>query len=197
MTRSTEELEERLRRVLDAAAGDLHVGPATWDGPRSPPRGRLRRPGVGGAIALAGAALAILVAVVALASLHDRTAGVRHRTGAPASRTGTRRLPSSSTPRAGSTTTSGVTAASVERALLRQRSSPRPTAVSCRTPTGAERAAATIGGASSTFFSCSITRGGQAARFYVQVLTNGSFIAEQEDHRQTQMFGCCVPRPSR
>ncbi len=46
------------------------------------------------------------------------------------------------------------------------------------------------------FFSCDVTLNGQPGRFYVQVLSNGSFIAENERHGQQQIFGCCVaPMP--
>jgi hypothetical protein len=89
-------------------------------------------------------------------------------------------------------TTSANTAGNVELALLHQKSPPRPTAASCRAPTANERARATIGGADSMFFSCGITLNGQPARLYVQVLSNGSFIAENERHDQQQIFGCCV-----
>jgi hypothetical protein len=139
-----------------------------------PPRSK-----VGIVIALAGGAVTVLAAVVALASLLG--------SGSPTSH--------SSPP--GSTTKAGVTAGNVEQAILRQRIPPRPTAASCRVPTPGERAAATIGGADSVFFSCQITLEGQSARYYVQVLSNGSFIAERERRGQEQIFGCCVARPAR
>lgn len=200
MTRSQEDLEDRLRRVLDEAAEELRISPATWHGPR--PRSRRRRLPrlrVSSVIALASVAVAVLVAVVALASLHGPTAGPRHQAGAPP-KTGTQGSPTSrtsSTPQTGSTTEARITAGSVERAILRQKNPPRPTAASCRAPTPSERATATIGGADSVFFSCKITLDGQSARFYVQVLSNGSFIAERERRGQEQIFGCCVARPSR
>lgn len=191
MTRSQEDLEDRLRRVLDEAARELPVGPAIWDGPRpGSDRRRLPRPGASVVVALAGAAVAVLVAVVALTSLHGPTAGPRHHAGARSSQTPAHQIRS--------TTGSGVSAGSVERALLRQKNPPRPTAASCRTPTARERAAAPIGGQDSVFFSCRMTLGGHSARYYVQViLSTGSFIAAQESQDGRQIFGCCVARPSR
>lgn len=182
MTGSHEDLEDRLRRVLAEAAGELRVGPAIWHGPRPGPRRRSRpRPGVSSVVALAGVAVAVLVAVVALTSLHGPTAGTRQHAGAPPS-----------------TAKSEVSAGSVERAILHQTNPPRPTAASCRTPTARERAAAPIGGQDSVFFSCNITLGGEPARFYVQVvLSTGSFIAAQEPRGRRQIFGCCVARRSR
>lgn len=101
----------------------------------------------------------------------------------------------SSTSQSPSTAQSRVTPAGVKRAILGQQSSPRATTASCRTPTASERAQASIGGADSVFFSCSITRAGRQARFYVQVIrSTGSFIAEQEHNHQAQISGCCVSR---
>lgn len=136
---------------------------------------RLPSPGLRGIIALLTVMGTVLVAVVALANLP----------------------PSSSTSKRESTTQAAVTAGSVEQALLRQKPPPRLEAASCRAPTTIERTRATIGGADSRFFSCMITVEGQAARFYVQVLSNGSLIAEDERRTQEQIFGCCVARPSR
>jgi hypothetical protein len=198
MTRSQEDLEDRVRRVLNQAAKELPISPATWHGPRpgAPPR-RLPRPGVSNVTALAGIAVAVLVAVVAVSSLHGPASGLRHRPGAPHSQQTTHSSPTTTTSQPTSTTQAGATAGSVERAILRQKNAPRPTAASCRAPTESERTNATIGGADSAFFSCRITLDGQSARFYVQVLSNGSFIAERERRTQQQIFGCCVARTSR
>jgi hypothetical protein len=180
MTRSQQDLEDRLRRVLNEAADELAVGPATWDGPR--PRSRRRRfplPALGSVVTAAGVAVAVVVAVVALSL----------------------RGPAATPSQSGPTTEDGVTDRSVERAILSQKPPPRLTAASCRAPTPSERANATIGGTDSAFFSCEITSDGQSARYYVQVLLSkaaaGSFIAELESRHQQQIFGCCVARPSR
>jgi hypothetical protein len=198
MTRSQEDLEDRVRRALDQAAKELPVSPATWHGPRpGPPPRRLPRPGVSNVTALAGIAVAVLVAVVAVSSLHGPAGGLRHPPGAPPSQQTTQSSPTTTTSQPTSTTQAGATAGSVERAILRQKIAPRPTAASCRAPTNNERANATIGGADSVFFSCRITLDGQSARFYVQVLSHGSFIAERERRTQEQIFGCCVARTPR
>jgi hypothetical protein len=182
MTRSQEDLENRLRRVLNEATDKLAVGPETWDGPR--PHSRRRRfplPAVGSAVTVAGVAVAVVVAIVALSL----------------------RGPAATPSQLGPTTEDGVTDRSVERAILSQKPPPRLTAASCRAPTPSERANgnATIGGTDSAFFSCEITSDGQSARYYVQILLSkaagGSFIAELESRHQQQILGCCVARPSR
>jgi hypothetical protein len=133
------------------------------------------RPVVNGVIALVTVGVALVVVIVALTILHRSPSGLRP----------------------GATSDGGVTAASVERAILSQKTLPRPTAASCRAPTTSEQSKATIGGADSVFFSCRITLETQPAEFVVQVLLNGSFIAEREDRHQQQIFGCCVAHSSR
>jgi hypothetical protein len=91
---------------------------------------------------------------------------------------------------------SAVTTGSVQQAVLGQSSRPRPTAASCREPTANERAKAPLGGAHSVLFSCNITLYGQPALYYVQVLANGSFIAERQKPGQA-IYGCCVAHQSR
>lgn len=68
MTQSPENLEDRLRRVLDQAARKLEVPRAAWQGP-SPtrPRRRLPRSGFGGIVALVSAVITVLIAVLAVA----------------------------------------------------------------------------------------------------------------------------------
>lgn len=190
MTSPPQDLEDRLRRVLAEAAEDVDDGLADWPGPRpSSRRRRLSLPAASSVVALAGAVIAILVVAVAL------TAGSRRHPGAPSSTTAG--APTSATSQSQSTTEAGVAPGSVAHAILGQHSVPRPTAASCRAPTASEQAQASIGGAQSVFFSCSITlTGRKPARFYVQViLSTGSFIAEQEHYHQDQIFGCCVARP--
>jgi hypothetical protein len=189
MTSADQDLADRLRRVLAAAAEDVDDGPADWPGPRpSSRRRRLSLPAASSVVALAGAVIAVLVVAIAL------TAGSRRQTGASSSSTAA--SPTSSTPQSQSPAEARVTPGGVERAILGQQSTPRPTAASCRAPTASEQAQASIGGAKSVFFSCSITRAGKPARFYVQVIrSTGSFIAEQDHQHQDQIFGCCVARP--
>lgn len=189
MTSADQDLEDRLRRVLAEAAQDVDNGPADWPGPR--PRSRLRRFSLlraGSVVGLASAGIAILVVAIAL------TTGSRRQTGASSSSTAGSPTSSSSQPQ--SPTQASATPGGVKRAILGQRTSPRATAASCRAPTASEQAQASIGGAKSVFFSCSITLGGKPARFYVQVIpSTGSFIAEREHHHQDQIFGCCVAPP--
>jgi hypothetical protein len=189
MTSADQDLADRLRRVLAAAAEDVDDGPADWPGPRpSSRRRRLSLPAASSVVALAGAVIAVLVVAIAL------TAGSRRQTGASSSSTAA--SPTSSTSQSQSPAEARVTPGGVERAILGQQSTPRPTAASCRAPTASEQAQASIGGAKSVFFSCSITRAGKPARFYVQVIrSTGSFIAEQDHQHQDQIFGCCVARP--
>lgn len=188
MTSAHQDLEDRLRRVLTEAAEDVDNGPADWPGPRpSSRRRRLSLPAAGSVVALAGAVIAVLVVAIAL------TAGSRRHPGPSSSSPAG--SPTSSTSQSLSTAKATATPGSVERAILGQRTSPRATAALCRAPTASEQAQASIGGAKSVFFSCSITLDGKPARFYVQViLATGSFIAEKEHHHQDQIFGCCVAR---
>lgn len=86
-------------------------------------------------------------------------------------------------------------AGSLERANLRQTNPPRLTAVSCRSPTASERASSPIGGTASALFSCRITVEGESARFDVQVLPNGCFVAERQPAGQA-VYGCGVARTS-
>jgi hypothetical protein len=196
MTSADQDLADRLRRVLAAAAEDVDDGPADWPGPRpSSRRRRLSLPAASSVVALAGAVIAVLVVAIAvLVVAIALTAGSRRQTGASSSSTAA--SPTSSTSQSQSPAEARVTPGGVERAILGQQSTPRPTAASCRAPTASEQAQASIGGAKSVFFSCSITRAGKPARFYVQVIrSTGSFIAEQDHQHQDQIFGCCVARP--
>lgn len=191
MTNPHGDLEDRLRRVLARAAEDVDDGPRVWAGPRRSSRRRPRLlPAAGSVVALGSVAIAILVVALAL------SAGSGHQTSTSSSSPASSSTASSS--QSSSVQAVRVTPAGVERALLGMPSSPRPTAASCRAPTAGETAQASISGVGSVFFSCRITRGGQRARFYVQViLSTGSFIAEQEHDHQDQIFGCCVARTSR
>lgn len=73
MTQSPEDLEDRLRRVLDQAARQLQVPPVAWQAPApAGPRRRLRRHHLGGIVALLGAVIAVLIAVLAVALIGHR-----------------------------------------------------------------------------------------------------------------------------
>jgi hypothetical protein len=75
MTGSPEDLEDRLRRVLDQAARQLQVPPAVWHGPSpAPGRRRLRRPDLGGVVVLVSVLVVGLIAVFALTDLRSRQA---------------------------------------------------------------------------------------------------------------------------
>jgi hypothetical protein len=92
-------------------------------------------------------------------------------------------------------TINGIRAASVESAILRHTSLPRPTAVSCRAPTAAEQTKSPVGGTGSTLFSCSVTMEPAPAQFYVEVLPNGCFVAERQRPGRA-IYGCGVHRGS-
>jgi hypothetical protein len=68
MTQSPEDLEARLRRVLDQAARQLQVPPVAWQAP-SPAvsRRRLPRPGLGDIVPVLGVVVAVLIVVLAAA----------------------------------------------------------------------------------------------------------------------------------
>lgn len=75
MTQPSEDLEDRLRRVLDQAARQLQVPPVVWQAP-SPAgsRRRLRRPAFGDLVPVLGVAVAVVVAVLAVALIgHGHT----------------------------------------------------------------------------------------------------------------------------
>lgn len=147
--------------------------------------------------AVVAAAIAALIAVAVVANLDGRAGQTRHRSSPPPSHQTKQASSTETSPRTASPSRLKATNVTVEHALLRQMKLSRATAASCRAPTAHERAKATIGGADSEFFSCTITLDGRPARFYVQVLTNGSFIAEPEQRPQQQTFGCCVARQTR
>jgi hypothetical protein len=73
----------------------------------------------------------------------------------------------------------GVSVRSVERALVTRAGSPRPTSASCRAATSSERRGAPFGHTRRPLFSCLLSVAGQSARYVVQVLANGCFVAER------------------
>jgi hypothetical protein len=98
----------------------------------------------------------------------------------------------------GSTQTSaavvgGVSIPSVERALVTRGGSPRPTFASCRPATSAERRRAPFGNTRRPLFSCLLVVAGENARYDVQVLANGCYVAER--HRRGRVVqGCGADR---
>jgi hypothetical protein len=77
----------------------------------------------------------------------------------------------------------------LERALLTNGGSPPPTSAACRSATTAERDAAPFGRTRRPVFSCLITVNGERARYAVQVLGNGCYVAER--HRPGRaVYGC-------
>ena len=69
MTGSPEEFEDRIRRVLNEAAGQLPVRRAGWEGPSQPRRWAFPRPGLGGIATAVGIAVVAAVVVIALGAL--------------------------------------------------------------------------------------------------------------------------------
>lgn len=81
----------------------------------------------------------------------------------------------------------------VQQALLAKRDPPRPTSASCRPATAAERSAAPFGRTSLPVFLCVLAVDGRRARYDVQVLTNGCYVAERTTPGQA-IYGCGVRR---
>lgn len=93
----------------------------------------------------------------------------------------------------GQTTAGGVSARSVEHALVAHGSPPAPTMATCHVSTAAERAAAPFGHTPLPEFTCALTLTGKRASFAVQVQRNGCFVAERHGGGQA-VYGCGVAR---
>jgi hypothetical protein len=87
----------------------------------------------------------------------------------------------------------GVSVRSVERALQAQAGPPRPTKVTCRASSPAERRAAPFGHTRLPLFTCELTVTGDRAAYVVQVLHNGCFVAERRRPGRA-VYGCGVKR---
>lgn len=87
----------------------------------------------------------------------------------------------------------GVSARSLEHALVTGGRPPRPSAASCRTASPAERSAAPFGPTRLPLFTCQVTIGGEQADYAVQVLRNGCFVAERRRPGHA-VYGCGVGR---
>lgn len=74
MTKSQEEFEDRVRRVLDQAARELQVRQVAWRGPSAPTR-KLVPPRLGSIVALAGVLVAVLIVAGALVGLRHQHHG--------------------------------------------------------------------------------------------------------------------------
>lgn len=93
----------------------------------------------------------------------------------------------------GPTIVGGVSASSVEHALLAQKGPPRPTTATCRGSSPAERAASPFGPTRLPLFTCELTVGGERASYVLQVLHNGCFVAERV-RPGAAVYGCGVDR---
>lgn len=82
----------------------------------------------------------------------------------------------------------------LEHALLAGGGPPRPTSASCRPATAAERQQAPFGNTKDPEFSCVIAMSGGRARYDVQVLANGCYVAERVSLGQA-VYGCGTGRP--
>jgi hypothetical protein len=87
----------------------------------------------------------------------------------------------------------GVSIRGLERALLTRGGSPPPTVAECRGATTAERHAAPFGPTRRPLFSCLLTVTGEQARYDVQVLLNGCYVAERDPAGQA-VYGCGADR---
>jgi hypothetical protein len=85
----------------------------------------------------------------------------------------------------------GVSASGLEHALLTRGGPPPPSAASCRGATAAERDAAPFGATRRPLFSCALTVLGEPARYDVQILRNGCYVAERARPGQA-VYGCGV-----
>ena len=87
----------------------------------------------------------------------------------------------------------GVSVRSVERALVARGGPPAPSAAVCHGASAGERQAAPFGVTQRPVLSCLLTVGGERARYDVQVLANGCFVAER--HRPGRaVYGCGADR---
>jgi hypothetical protein len=91
------------------------------------------------------------------------------------------------------TVVGGVSVRSVERALLARGGPPAPTTAACRASSSAERAAAPFGHTRRPLFTCELTLTGERARYVVQVLRNGCFVAERRQPGRA-VYGCGADR---
>jgi hypothetical protein len=86
----------------------------------------------------------------------------------------------------------GVSVRSLERALAHG-APPRPTTVTCRASSSAERSTAPFGHTLLPLFTCELTLTGDRASYVVQVLHNGCFVAERR-HPGRAVYGCGADR---
>ena len=91
------------------------------------------------------------------------------------------------------TVVGGVSARSVERALLANGGPPRPTSATCRGETVAERRGAPFGSTRRPVFSCLLTVTGERATYDVQVLANGCYVGERRGGGRA-VYGCGAGR---
>lgn len=80
------------------------------------------------------------------------------------------------------------------RALLTRGGPPRPTFARCLTATPAERAAAPFGRTQAPVFSCLLSVRGERARYDVQVLSSGCYVAERHQPGRA-VYGCGAKAP--
>jgi hypothetical protein len=85
----------------------------------------------------------------------------------------------------------GVSVSGLEHALLTRGGPPPSSAASCRGATAAERNAAPFGATRRPLFSCALTVLGEPARYDVQILRNGCYVAERARPGQA-VYGCGV-----
>jgi hypothetical protein len=85
--------------------------------------------------------------------------------------------------------TGGVSAHILERALVTRGGHPAPTSATCRGATPAERSKAPFGRTRRPVFTCLLTLTGERARYAVQVLANGCYVAERRRPGRA-VYGC-------
>jgi hypothetical protein len=81
----------------------------------------------------------------------------------------------------------------LQHALLQKRGQPHPTAATCRAQTAAEAASKPFGHSTVPVYTCQLTIFGVTARYDVQVLRSGCYVAER--HRPGRaVYGCGAGR---
>ena len=86
-------------------------------------------------------------------------------------------------------TVGGVSIRRLQHVLMTRGGPPPPTTAACRGATTAERHAAPFGPTRRPLLSCDLTVNGEPARYDVQVLRNGCYVAER-DPGGMAVYGC-------
>jgi hypothetical protein len=136
--------------------------------------------GLSALLVAASTAVALGVAVVVLATLHHGRPAASPRPAPPSTNQRSRVI------------ARGPSSRSLEQALLAVTAPPRPTYALCHSAGAAEIRASPVG--PPPLFLCTITLNGQRARYDVQVLRNGCYVAERRPPGQAQSIVGCAKK---